>query len=226
MSTAQKFTALGAGNGFPFCLITNQDYFDNYFFWSRVKFPGSTQSEKLKNASYFFWRLKSFTNLKIDYTIFLTNDDEEFRTGFFEIQNNPSGQPAFFGGGESNLLSVYEPHKRPCIRTGGGELLIETMLETVTEGLIGEGYLYFNLCLDENEDVCLIYQLEGFDPNGFLIISHFDQSPINSVSVPLKVGPNENDIIDLTFYGLGEEGRRDRCRIDSALIEPEYWEFE
>jgi len=235
MSTTQKFTALGAGNGFPFCLMTDFDYTENYSFYTRVKFPGTSQHEKLKNATWFFWMLKRFSSFRIDYTMFYNDDTSE--SSFFLIKFDPSGQPAYFPNqaDQDGLLSVYDPFKRICPFYVNsykplGEPLFETSLENYYDGRYGHlgiGYLWFHWSVDDDGDICLLYRLEGFlTGEDFSVVSSDPYSlEHNHIFVPLKVGPNASDVIDLKIYGLNFENTSDYCRVDSAVITSEFWEF-
>lgn len=68
MPTATEFTALGAGNGFPFCLtkvdVSGYDYWTTLSGWSKVSTPAddtASIADSMKNAMALYWNFDGLT---------------------------------------------------------------------------------------------------------------------------------------------------------------------
>lgn len=234
MSTTRPFNASAMGNGFPFCVIRDslaQD-FGNYKF---VKFPGATNSERLQNASWFFWRLKSFSKFQLNWTMFETDRPPQANNHY--IKEDPSGNVSFFPNYSEDYLSVSEPFQRVCPPRDmpgaydyTGEPLFETVLETGyddTYGQSGFAEIWFHFGFDEDGDICLMYDIMVYieDNQSFTILNSesFDIA-YNSATVSMQVGPKSTDTVDLLIYGLYIEGTSDYVRFDGGEIITEFWE--
>jgi len=113
MPEAEKFNALGAGNGFPFCLpkvdVSGYDYWTSLSGWSKVDTPvddaAKEQSIKdsLANAMKLFWNVDGYSSGKCIST-FDFGDGEKTAEVSFPV-----------GSADATSGSLGEPKDRACI---------------------------------------------------------------------------------------------------------------
>lgn len=232
---AQRFTALGRGNGFPFC-PHSYEYISEWLpFMSLVKFPGDTQFEQLINGMNFFWLLKSCPTFKFDFSIYLSQEGKTEAGSFLPVHDIGFGLEA-----EDDILSLYKPHERVCppgnlpgLYGAGRETIfsitLQSNLMSDKYGELGKCDVFFDFGYDENGDLNLLYLVRGYvDENEqILAISNIVYGiAYNSVFVPIRVGKNVGDVVNLKIYGLFIGNSSDHASVLGGEISSEFWEFE
>ena len=147
MPTAIPFTALGRGNGFPFCLDFQELIDLNGDIWDR------TQPISLNSLMSIFWNLYEINSLSFTFS-FTTSLGG---TGTGEYTNKGS---VSYGGTPSGVLG--EPYKRVCFTS----LLYQynQILESsVTSEPVEDGNFSFLPTLDDNKNYCLEYSIDTVD---------------------------------------------------------------
>ncbi len=169
MPIATKFTALGRGNGFPFCL-DNVAALDSAF---SNNFDGAidsivldrTDAVPLKDLVFFFWNLSEFTTCTF-VNSFTSRDGSSgtttTSTGGSDIKEAqiPSGGSGLNLG---NTLKSTEPIDRICLEesTTDPRIFIQSLRVGSSTPLYTQG-LYVTPSLTSEGDPCIAYALKSW----------------------------------------------------------------
>jgi hypothetical protein len=146
MPTAIPFTALGRGNGFPFCLDFQELIDLNGDIWDR------TQPISLNSLMSLFWNLYEINSLSFTFD-FTTSRGV---TGSEEYTNKGS---VSYSTTALNGLSG-EPYKRVCF-TSLLHQYNQVLESSVTSEPVEDGSFSFLPTLDDNDNYCLAYSIDA-----------------------------------------------------------------
>ena len=161
MPTATSFTALGRGNGFPFCLEDNVSELDNAFSTNTdgaiesVRFD-KTDAISLENLMFFFWNLHKFTTLSFvsNFTNSsgsgTTTDSGEGTIISVQVEDGQTGL------GSSTNFSTTEPRARVCKQEE--DIYIANMGAAGGASEFTQGF-YFIPSRTSGGDPCIAYAL-------------------------------------------------------------------
>ena len=147
MPTAKSFTALGRGNGFPFCLDLEELIEAYGDIWD------ITEPIPIGSLVFLLWNLYAFNSLSFTFN-FTTSLGG---TGTEEYTNDG---PVSYGG---EALDAVEPYKRVCF-TDNRFPLVQDLLSDPGDGFnIFDGEFFFFPTLDDNGNYCLAYVIDAND---------------------------------------------------------------
>lgn len=146
MPTAIPFTALGRGNGFPFCLDFQELINLNGDIWDR------TQPISLNSLMSLFWNLYEINSLSFTFSFTTSRGG----SGVREYTNKGSVSYA-----ETALNGLSgEPYKRVCF-TSLLHQYNQILESSVTSEPVEDGSFSFLPTLDDNDNYCLAYSINA-----------------------------------------------------------------
>ena len=205
MPIATRFTALGRGNGFPFCL-DNVAALDSAFSNNLDGAIDSivldrTDAVPLKDLVFFFWNLSEFTTCTF-VNSFTSRDGSSgtttTSTGGSDIKEAqiPSGGSGLNLG---NTLKSTEPIDRICLEesTTDPRIFIQSLRVGSSTPLYTQGF-YVTPSLTSEGDPCIAYALNGSLKNPLYAGDSANGAQV-SVNLPLN---NSGDTVAIKVVGV------------------------
>ena len=207
MPTADSFTALGRGNGFPFCLDTvpalesafssNSDGAINSIVLDR------TDAVSLEDLVFFFWNLSEFTTCT--FVNSFTNSDSSSGTTTVDTGSSDIREAQVIVGGEGldlgNKLKLMEPKDRVCLEdnVANPRIFIQSLRVSPSSPRYTTGF-YVTPGLTSGGDPCIAYALnsECMNPRLANVIGFANGSEV-SVNLPLN---SSGDTVAIKIVGV------------------------
>jgi len=229
MPTADSFTALGRGNGFPFCLdnvstlesafSSNTDGAINSIVLDR------TDAVPLEDLVSFFWNLSEFTTCT--FVNSFTNSDGSSGTTTVDTGGSDITEAQVIVGGEGldvgDTLKSTEPRERVCLEdnVANPRIFIQSLREGSSSPRYTTGF-YVTPSLTSGGDPCIAYALNSQCKNPRLanVIGFANGSEV-SVNLPLN---SSGDTVAIKIVGV-DYGSGDTTTATSGNIVADFYTY-